>query len=204
MSRKTILSHTKGIAGVDEAGRGPLAGPVVAAAVDLPEDFDFSILDDSKKLSASQRESAELMIKQRANFSVVAISWEDIDRLNIFNATLTAMQFALERIGGDVKGAIVDGNRVPPLAPIACCAIVKADATYAAVAAASILAKVERDRIMTSYAAEFPEYGFDRHFGYPTPEHLANLKKHGPCAIHRKSFEPVRSMIQQPCLMLVE
>ncbi len=204
MPKRETLAATPFIAGVDEAGRGPLAGPVVAAAVLLPEHFQFDLLDDSKKLTREQRQTAELVIKASAIFTVVAISHEDIDRLNILNATLTAMQLALERLHTAPKAALIDGNRLPPLAPVPCSAIVKGDGIYASIAAASILAKVERDRLMTAYADRYPQYGFDRHFGYATPDHLAALKTHGPCEIHRRSFEPIRSMVLQPCLLLAE
>lgn len=202
MASREPLAHTPGIAGVDEAGRGPLAGPVVAAAVLLPEDFDLSLLDDSKKLSAEEREIAEKTIRKQARFAVVSVPPRQIDRINILQATLWGMQMALERLGDHAKAALIDGNRVPPLAPIPCSAVVKGDATYAAIAAASILAKTERDRLMTELSGEYPEYGFDRHFGYPTPEHLAALRAHGPCPLHRRSFEPVRSLTLQPCLLL--
>ena len=192
------------IAGVDEAGRGPLAGPVVAAAVLLPEHFQFDLLDDSKKLTPEQRQTAELVIKASAVFSVVAIGHEDIDRLNILNATMVAMQLALERLTTQPKAALIDGNRVPPLAPVPCSAMIKGDGIYASIAAASILAKVERDRLMTAYAADYPEYGFDRHFGYATREHFSAIRKYGPCPIHRRSFDPVRTMVLQPCLLLAD
>lgn len=204
MPKREPLAATPFIAGVDEAGRGPLAGPVVAAAVLLPEHFQFDLLDDSKKLTPEQRQTAELVIKASAVFSVVAIGHEDIDRLNILNATMVAMQLALERLTTQPKAALIDGNRVPPLAPVPCSAMIKGDGIYASIAAASILAKVERDRLMTAYAADYPEYGFDRHFGYATREHFSAIRKYGPCPIHRRSFDPVRTMVLQPCLLLAD
>ncbi|MBL8060816.1 MAG: ribonuclease HII [Chthonomonas sp.] len=196
------LAATPFIAGVDEAGRGPLAGPVVTAAVVLPEGFECDFLDDSKKLTAEQRETAERIIKASAEFAVVTVSHEKIDAINILNATLAGMQLALERLPKPPRAALIDGNRIPPLAPVPCSPIIKGDATYASIAAASILAKVERDRIMVEYGAEYPQYGFERHFGYSTPEHFAAIREHGPCPIHRRSFEPVRTMVLQPCLSL--
>lgn len=196
------LAATPLIAGVDEAGRGPLAGPVVVAAVVLPEGFDCSFLDDSKKLSPEQREVAERIIRASADFAVITVSHEKIDAINILNATLAGMQAALESLPRLPRAALIDGNRIPPLAPVPCSPIIKGDATYAAIAAASIMAKVERDRIMVEYGAQFPEYGFERHFGYSTPEHFAAIREHGPCPIHRRSFEPIKSLVLQPCLSL--
>lgn len=196
------LAATPLIAGVDEAGRGPLAGPVVVAAVVLPEGFDCSFLDDSKKLSPEQREIAERIIRASADFAVITVSHEKIDAINILNATLAGMQAALESLSRLPRAALIDGNRIPPLAPVPCSPIIKGDATYAAIAAASILAKVERDRIMVEYGSKFPEYGFERHFGYSTPEHFAAIREHGPCPIHRRSFEPIKSLVLQPCLSL--
>lgn len=196
------LAATPFIAGVDEAGRGPLAGPVVVAAVILPEGFTCDFLDDSKKLTAEQRQISERIIKASAEFAVVTVSHEKIDAINILNATLAGMQMALERLPKLPRAALIDGNRIPPLAPVPCSPIIKGDATYASIAAASILAKVERDRIMTEYGTVYPLYGFERHFGYSTPEHFAAIREHGPCPIHRRSFEPVRTMVLQPCLSL--
>ncbi len=185
------------IAGADEAGRGPLAGPVMAACVLLPEGFDAAGLDDSKKLSALQRDDLFERITAGAQYEIEAAEPDEIDRLNILHASMAAMTRAINRI--KPSKVLVDGNR-PPVG--VCCeveCVVKGDGKFAAIAAASILAKVTRDRLMVEYAKEYPQYGFERHFGYPTPEHLAALREFGPCPIHRKSFAPVREN-EQPCL----
>lgn len=189
---------------MDEAGRGPLAGPVVVAAVLLPEDAPISGLQDSKKLTREQRERLEVQIRERAAFHVIHVSPEEIDRRNILRATLWGMERALEELPPGYRGALIDGNHVPDQPPVLCSPVIKGDATYAAIAAASILAKNERDRLMIELAAEFPGYGFERNFGYPTPEHLAALRRLGPCPIHRRSFEPVRSLALQGCLLLAD
>lgn len=187
---KTPLLHPFGIAGADEAGRGPLAGPVVAAAVLLPEDFDVVELDDSKKLDATTRERLESVIKNGSRWEVERAEPEEIDQKNILHASLAAMARAIGRL--NPAKVLIDGNRLPKGIMCPAEAVVKGDGKYACIAAASILAKVERDRIMTEYAQIYPEYGFERHFGYPTPEHLAALRRVGPCPIHRSSFAPVR------------
>jgi ribonuclease HII len=184
--------HLPGVAGVDEAGRGPLAGPVVAAAVVLPSYCDRTGIADSKKLDPERREALADRIRQDAYWSIAVVDAHEIDRLNILNATLFAMARALEGLNRKPERAIVDGNRIPPDLDLPCEAAVKGDAIYACVAAASILAKTERDRILRAYARLYPEYGFDRHFGYGTPEHLEAIALHGPCPIHRRSFHPIR------------
>lgn len=202
MSRKTPLTHTPGIAGVDEAGRGPLAGPVVVAAVLIPEGFDISGIHDSKKLSRQNRGILADRIRAGTVWSLIALSPEEIEEYNILQATLRGMERAIEALSVRPKSAIIDGNQTPPFASVPCSAIVKADGEFAAVAAASILAKTERDRLMYASASEFPGYGFERNVGYGTPEHLDAIRRLGPCPIHRRSFEPIRSLLQQPCLML--
>ena len=184
------------IAGVDEAGRGPLAGPVVAAAVILDELQPVHGLADSKALTAARRERLYHEICAKALCVCIAeASAEEIDRLNILQATLLAMQRAVQGLRLAPKQVLVDGNRVPELTmPVQ--AIVGGDATVAAISAASILAKVHRDRLCLELHARFPGYGFDGHKGYPTPEHLAALQRHGPCAAHRRSFAPVRLAIE--------
>lgn len=186
--------------GVDEAGRGPLAGPVVAAAVWLPEGMDLSGIADSKTLSPSQREWAAEKIKASAIYEIVKVSPEEIDRTNILKATLTAMKLAVDSIQTSYKGVLVDGNHT--IAGVSCLVetVVKGDSIYAQIAAAGILAKTTRDELMRHLAKQFPQYGFDRHFGYATPEHLDALQKYGPCPIHRKSFSPCKEIIQ-PCLV---
>ena len=183
------------ICGVDEAGRGPLAGPVYAAAVVLDPAKPIKGLKDSKLLSASQREKyAELIRNQATAFAVAHASVEEIDRLNILQATLLAMQRAVEGLGLVPDEAWIDGNRCPRLACPAR-AIVRGDRLHAVISAASILAKTARDAEMRLMHERFPQYCFDRHKGYPTPEHLALLKRHGPTEIHRRSFAPVRRML---------
>lgn len=185
------------VAGVDEAGRGPLAGPVVAAAVMLDETRPIHGLADSKKLSAARRDS--LYDEIRANAlccSVAMASVEEIDRLNILQATLLAMRRAVEGLRLKPQLVLVDGNRLPVL-PVRAEAIVQGDARVPAISAASILAKVTRDRWLDELHVEFPCYGFDQHKGYGTAQHLAALKQHGPCVAHRRSFAPVADAIAQ-------
>ena len=185
------------VAGVDEAGRGPLAGPVVAAAVILDELCPIKGLADSKALTALRRERLFDEIRVRALCSSIAsASAEEIDRLNILQATLLAMQRAVQGLRLLPNRVVVDGNRVPGL-PMTVVAVVKGDARVAAISAASILAKVHRDRLCLELHREYPQYGFDGHKGYPTAGHLAALNEHGACAAHRRSFAPVRSRLGQ-------
>ena len=180
------------VAGVDEAGRGPLAGPVVAAAVILDELHPIKGLADSKLLTPRRRERLYDEIRAKALCCAVAsASVEEIDRLNILQATLLAMCRAVAALRLLPHRVVVDGNRVPVL-PMTVAAIVKGDALIAAISAASILAKVERDRQCLELDALHPHYGFAAHKGYPTAEHLAALELHGACAVHRRSFAPVR------------
>ena len=181
------------VAGVDEAGRGPLAGPVVAAAVILDDLAPVEGLADSKVLSPRRREILFDQIRARALCcSIASATVEEIDRLNILQATLLAMRRAVEGLRLRPHRVVVDGNWVP-LLPMKVAAIVKGDAKVAAISAASILAKVQRDRWCVELHAEFPDYGFATHKGYPTAAHLAALQLHGPCAAHRRSFAPVRA-----------
>ena len=180
-------------AGVDEAGRGPLAGPVVVAAVILDPARPIPGLADSKTLGAARREALDEQIRERAlAFSVVEIGVADIDRLNILQATLLGMARALAALAPAPALALIDGNRVPRDLCCTARAIVDGDATEPAIGAASILAKVARDRILCELDAIHPGYGFARHKGYPTPEHFAALERLGPCAAHRRSFAPVQ------------
>ena len=184
------------VAGVDEAGRGPLAGPVVAAAVILDDLHPIAGLADSKKLSPAKRERLYDEIRAKALCcSVAEASVEEIDRLNILQATMVAMRRAVEGLRLKPTKVLVDGNRLPPL-PMLAEAIVKGDSKVAAISAASILAKVTRDRWCAQYHVEFPAYGFDGHKGYGTAEHLAALRLHGPCPQHRKSFAPVAESLK--------
>ena len=187
-------------AGVDEAGRGPLAGPVVVAAVILDPDRPLAGLGDSKKLSAGRRQELAPLIREMAlAWAVVEVSPADIDRINILQATLLGMRRAVERLAVTPALALVDGNRVPDL-PCRARAIVGGDGLEPAISAASILAKVARDDIMLALHRRYPRYGFDRHKGYPTAEHLEQLALHGPCPEHRRSFAPVRRALQERLL----
>jgi ribonuclease HII len=195
------------VAGIDEAGRGPLAGPVVVAAVVFaPGRTPVNGLDDSKQLSAERREALYPRIVERAlAWHVVFIEVDEIDRINIFQATLLGMRHALEgvlRAATDAGTLLarIDGNVVPPGLPCAAEAIVGGDASDRAIMAASILAKVARDRHMRELHRRWPEYGFDEHKGYATPAHRAALARFGPCPAHRRSFAPVRELLQGPDL----
>jgi ribonuclease HII len=182
-------------AGVDEAGRGPLAGPVVAAAVILDELRPIRGLNDSKLLTAIARERLYVEIHAKALcFCIAQASVEEIDQLNILQATMLAMRRAVEGLRLRPNKVLVDGNRLPIL-KIAAEAIVKGDAKIKAISAASILAKVHRDRVCQELHLQHPQYGFDGHKGYPTPAHLAALKAHGVCPHHRRSFAPVRELL---------
>jgi ribonuclease HII len=181
------------VAGVDEAGRGPLAGPVVAAAVILDDVRPIKGLADSKALTARRRERLFDEVRARALCICIAeASVEEIDRLNILQATLLAMQRAVAGLRLTPHRVVVDGNRLPAL-PMPAAALVKGDDKVAAVSAASILAKVHRDRLCAALHERWPAYGFDGHKGYPTPEHLDALRRHGACPAHRRSYAPVRS-----------
>lgn len=183
------------IAGVDEAGRGPLAGPVVAAAVILPATYALPGLTDSKKLSAARRAHLEPLIKDCAiAWAVAQASASEIDEINILQASLLAMRRAVEALATVPLQALVDGNRAPALAmPVQC--IVKGDLSEACISAASILAKQARDRMMLELDGLYPEYGFARHKGYPTTLHRQALLDHGPCPAHRRSFRPVKACL---------
>ena len=183
------------VAGVDEAGRGPLAGPVMAAAVILDEKYPIRHLADSKSLTAKRRDFLFDEIRAKALcFSVAQASVEEIDELNILQATLLAMRRAVQGLRLPPKLVLVDGNRLPVL-DMRAEAIIKGDSKVAAISAASILAKVSRDRWCVQYHQQFPQYGFDVHKGYPTAAHLAALRAHGPCPEHRKTFGPVAALL---------
>ena len=183
------------IAGVDEAGRGPLAGPVVAAAVILDDLNPIKGLADSKKLSAAHREKLFDEIRAKALCcSIAQASVEEIEHLNILQATLLAMRRAVEGLRLKPTKVLVDGNRLPVLDVLAE-AIVQGDALVPAISAASILAKVTRDRWCAEYDLQFPQYGFAKHKGYGTAEHMAALKAHGACPEHRKTFRPVADVL---------
>ncbi len=177
------------ICGVDEAGRGPLAGPVCAAAVILPAGAVIEGLDDSKKLTEKKRERLYDIIKQTAvAYSVAYGTLEEIETVNILEATYLAMNRAIEGLNVKPDFALIDGNRVPRGIKIPCETIVKGDSKSMSVAAASVLAKVTRDRLMLEYDKKYPEYNFKKHKGYGTKEHTELIKQYGPCEIHRLSF----------------
>lgn len=180
------------IAGVDEVGRGPLAGPVCAVAAILPDDFDHALLNDSKKLNGRQRESIyeELTLNDSVLWSCAMVEVEEIDRINILQATWVAMRRAVMGLPKFADAALIDGRPVRDF-PIHHRALVKGDSLSFSIAAASVIAKVTRDRLMCELAAKHPEYGFDDHKGYGTPRHLEALRRHGPCPAHRRSFAPV-------------
>ncbi|MGH8696213.1 MAG: ribonuclease HII [Burkholderiales bacterium] len=185
------------LCGVDEAGRGPLAGPVFAAAVVLDPRRRIRGLDDSKKLPERTRLELASLIKERAiAWAVASASVEEIDALNILGATLLAMERAIAALGIAPDRVLVDGLHCPATA-LDTRAVVDGDAKVKAISAASILAKTARDGEMVRLAAVHPQYGFDRHKGYPTPEHFACLHRFGPCAVHRRSFHPVRRLLAQ-------
>ncbi len=184
------------IAGLDEAGRGPLAGPVFAAAVILDPACSIVGLADSKKLSAARREQLAVEIRSKAlAWALGRAGVAEVDRLNILQAALLAMQRAVAALPIAPAQALVDGNRCPPLA-CPCRAIVKGDATVPAISAASILAKVARDAELCELHDRYPHYGFAQHKGYPTAAHLDALRRFGPCPEHRRSFAPVTAVLQ--------
>ena len=188
-------THTL-VAGVDEAGRGPLAGDVYAAAVILPPQFDLPGLNDSKKLSAKRREILFAAIQEQASaFCIATASVAEIDSINILHASLLAMRRAVDGLAISPQLVLVDGNRLPSWDYNAR-AIIGGDAQEATIAAASILAKVSRDAAMQTLHAQYPDYGLDRHKGYPTKLHLERLRALGPAPIHRRSFGPVRKLLE--------
>ena len=183
------LSGKKFICGVDEAGRGPLAGPVCAAAVILPTDCEIEGLNDSKKLTEKARERLFPVIMEKAvAYSIAFATVEEIEEYNILNATYLAMNRAIEGLPTKADYALIDGNRVPTDISVPCETVVKGDFKSCSIAAASILAKVSRDRLMLEYASEYPQYNFEKHKGYGTAEHIALIKEHGLSPIHRPSF----------------
>lgn len=198
---KSDLIHIPGAAGLDEAGRGPLAGPVFAAAVILPEHFDPTGINDSKKLDAIALSEAAARIKEEAlAYAISRVEPLGIDRLNILHASMKAMEMAFLDLGVVPEEVYVDGNRVPILLRGRAQAIIKGDGKYLCIAAASILAKTARDAHMIAQAELYPGYGFERNFGYPSPEHKRALEELGPCPIHRRSYAPVQAALQ-PCLI---
>ena len=189
--------HAQGyhyIAGIDEAGRGPWAGPVVAAAVILEKDDIPEGLHDSKKISPGKREKIFDSLTEKADIGIGIIDFEEIDQLNILQASLKAMQLALSQLSSPPCYALIDGNKCPDL-PIPSQAVIKGDSQVMSIAAASIIAKVTRDRIMKKIGAEFPGYGWERNMGYGTKEHAEALLKLGVTPHHRRSFAPVKKLL---------
>lgn len=184
------------IAGVDEAGRGPLAGPVVAAACSIPEGIFFPGINDSKQLTAKQRASLfkEITTHPDVVYGVGIVSHEVIDQINILQASIKAMIDAVEALKIAPDYLLVDGLKLPHPTPSE--KIIKGDAKSQSIAAASIIAKETRDGLMETYHEKWPHYGFDRHKGYGTKKHVEAIRKHGPCPIHRSTFEPVKSLLQ--------
>lgn len=181
-------------AGCDEAGRGPLAGPVFAASVILPKDFFHPLLDDSKKMTAAHRDKVrEVIEKEAVSWAVEEVSPAEIDELNILWASVTGMQRAVLRLDPKPEFLLIDGNKFRPFDIYSqknYQTVVKGDATYAPIAAASVLAKTWRDEFMRKIAEEYPQYGWERNMGYPTPEHIAAIRKYGYTPYHRMSFHP--------------
>ncbi|WP_378955641.1 ribonuclease HII [Pelosinus sp. sgz500959] len=181
------------IAGVDEAGRGPLAGPVVVGAVILPLGFHLPLINDSKKLSAKQREELYDVIKEVAiDVQSTVIDIETIDHVNIYQATILGMYRTIGQFSPQPHAVLIDAVPLPDLA-MPSVSLIGGDAISASIGAASIIAKVERDRLMLKLDEEYPQYGFAKHKGYGTAEHMRALQQYGPCPIHRKSFEPIKS-----------
>ncbi|MEO7198936.1 MAG: ribonuclease HII [Dokdonella sp.] len=194
----STLATSGWIAGVDEAGRGPLAGPVLVAAVILDPTRPIAGLADSKLLSPARREELALCIRASAHaFAICAVEVEEIDQLNILHATMAGMSRALRALAVLPELALIDGNRLPRDLPCRGRAVIGGDASEAAISAASILAKTERDRLMTAMDSIHPGYGFARHKGYSTAAHLVALRQLGPCPQHRRSFAPVRDALSR-------
>ena len=190
--RRAKRRGAKIVAGVDEAGRGPLAGPVVVAAVVFEHGRYPEGLNDSKKLPLGERERLFDLILARANVSIAIASRARIDRMNILRASLWAMSRAVAGLSLRPDMVLVDGNMEPPNLPCPCQTVIGGDALSVSIAAASIIAKVTRDRLMGNVGRAYPNYGFEQHMGYSTPMHFEALREHGPCPQHRRSFAPVR------------
>lgn len=200
LEKKYFSNNHSVIGGIDEAGRGPLAGPVVAACVTIKADFDFELqkykfIKDSKKLSASKREMLyEIIINNVFEYGIGICENTTIDKINILEATFLAMKKSIGSIKNKPEFLLIDGKFKIPNLSIAQEAIIKGDEKIFTIACASILAKVTRDNIMMEAHAKYPQYGFDKHMGYGTKLHIENIKKFGPCPLHRMSFEPIKSL----------
>ncbi|MDO6682809.1 MULTISPECIES: ribonuclease HII [unclassified Oceanobacter] len=192
---QSLLAQGRVYCGIDEAGAGPLCGDVLAAAVVLDPAKPIPGLDDSKKLTEKRREALyELIMESAVDFAIARATVAEIDDINILNARLLAMSRAVAGLSGDVEYALVDGNRLPKL-DIAATAVIKGDSLVQSIAAASVLAKVSRDREMVALDRVYPGYGFAKHKGYGTQAHLQALQELGPCAIHRRSYAPVKALL---------
>ncbi len=190
------LEHTGLVAGVDEAGRAPLAGPVTAAAVILDLNNIPEGINDSKKLSEKKRDYLAEQIKATAiAYAICECNLQEIEELNILHASMLAMQRCVEQLSPQPIHALIDGNRLPKLLPCPATPIIKGDAKSLSIAAASILAKTSRDHLMKQLAEQYPHYGWERNAGYPTPQHIAALDTHGITPHHRRSFAPVRNRL---------
>ena len=191
------------VCGADEAGRGPIAGPVFAAAVILDPDRPIDGLRDSKKLSENRRDELARLIREKARaWSIAQCSVAEIDELNILWASMLAMKRAIEMLSIKPELALIDGNRCPKELSVRAEAIVRGDDRIPAISAASILAKTARDAAMMELHNQYPEYGFDRHKGYPTAFHLAQLEKYGVSPVHRKTYAPVRKILERNCAVI--
>lgn len=189
LEKSAVKNGYKYVCGVDEAGRGPLAGPVCAAAVILPEDLEIEGLNDSKKLSEKKREYLFDIIKEKAlSYCIAFGSVEEIEEFNILEATFIAMNRSIDGLSIKPDFALIDGNRIPKNIKVPCETVIKGDAKSASIAAASVLAKVTRDRLLLEYDREYPQYNFKKHKGYGTKEHTDLILEYGPCPIHRPSF----------------
>ena len=190
--RRAKKHGARRVVGVDEAGRGPLAGPVVCAAVCFDGKRHPRGLDDSKKLTAAERERLYKKILATGDVSVVVVSHTRVDTMNILRASLWGMSRAVAALTGGADHVLVDGNMLPPALPCPAEALVGGDGRSVSIAAASIVAKVTRDRLMVAASRTYPLYGFESHMGYSTPQHMAAIEAHGVCVLHRRSFAPVR------------
>lgn len=196
------MEHIPNVIGVDEVGRGCLAGPVVTAAVILPKDFDYSEINDSKTLKPEKREQLSELIKKYALWEIALKDNHYIDEVNILNATHQAMAEAVNKLSRPKCSVLIDGNSIPheikSTYTVKC--IIKGDQKITCVAAASIIAKTYRDQLMKDIGLKYPQYGFEKHVGYGTKQHITALQQYGPSPIHRLSFEPIKTMMKQKCI----
>lgn len=197
LEEKLFFSDKKKLVGVDEAGRGPLAGPVVVAAVILPDSFPVEILEDSKKMTAKKRESAYQVIKEQAiDYQIIEISSQIVDQINILQGTLRGMAQSVKQLSHSYDRVVIDGRRAKEL-PASWDFAIGGDRVYGAIAAASILAKVHRDQLMVEWDEKYPMYGFSKNKGYGSKSHMEAIRDYGPCPIHRRSFDPLRTWLTE-------